>query len=680
MTSSLRTPYTMPTPRVLYWFRTDLRLHDSPALKAALDLNPEAFYPIWCWDSHYVYHARVGVNRWQFLIDCMNDVSQSITKINKKSQLFVLREPAVTLLPKLFKAWKISHLVFEKDTDAYGRQRDEQVLESAREAGVEVITKFGRTLWDSDEIVKKNGNKPTMTIKQLEAAGDKIGEVEKPIDAPKKIPDPGDMSLDFEQTQPETKPDFNEKFREGEDGSYESGIAGPKGDFAVPSLEELGMPAATTQHRGGETIGLKQLEGILKDEDYTGTFEKPKTSPAAFEPQSTFLTSPYLHFGALSVRYFYHRVQDIVEKRKKSKQPTSSPPESLVGQLLFRDMYFAAQASLGWSFGQTYNNSHCRFIPWHLPSKVNTASRLITGGYEVDSPKADEWFKRWSNGTTGFPWIDAIMRQLRQEGWIHHLARHSVACFLTRGGCYISWERGVEVFEELLIDHEAACNIGNWQWLSCTAFFAQFYRCYSPVAFGKKWDDEGAYIRKYVPELADMPKKYIYEPHKAPIVDQKKAKVLIKGDGSEKEADGLKVYPKPMFDFAERRDVCLAGMKKAYEVKLYGDAKQVMDGTWKALFEDDGEGPTEGNKGGPGGLDTWSDADGGEGHEEEEEGGKTPKKEKKVNVEDGVTPKKKAGAAAADGGSKKTPTRAGHKREASQSTLSFSKKRAKEEG
>jgi cryptochrome len=70
--------------------------------------------------------------------------------------------------------------------------------------------------------------------------------VEKPIDAPKKIPDPGEMNLDFEQTQPETKPDFNEKFREGEDGSYSEGIGGPTGDFKVPTLEELGMPAAVS--------------------------------------------------------------------------------------------------------------------------------------------------------------------------------------------------------------------------------------------------------------------------------------------------------------------------------------------------------------------------------------------------------------------------------------------------
>lgn len=95
-------------------------------------------------------------------------------------------------------------------------------------------------------------------------------------------------------------------------------------------------------------------------------------------------------------------------------------------------MYFAAQAKLGFAFGQTYNNDHCRFIPWHLPSKVDTNTKLVTGGYEVDDAEKEQWYQRWAHGKTGFPWIDAIMRQLRDEGWIHHLARHSVACFLTR--------------------------------------------------------------------------------------------------------------------------------------------------------------------------------------------------------------------------------------------------------
>jgi len=82
--------------------------------------------------------------------------------------LLVVREAPQTLFPKLFKAWRISHLVFEKDTDAYARERDEKVMQLAREAGVEVVVRYGRTLWDSDELVRANGGKPTMSITQVQ--------------------------------------------------------------------------------------------------------------------------------------------------------------------------------------------------------------------------------------------------------------------------------------------------------------------------------------------------------------------------------------------------------------------------------------------------------------------------------------------------------------------------------
>jgi cryptochrome len=106
---------------------------------------------------------------WENRIDCQNDVSARITKTNKTSKLFVLREAPQTLLPKLWKEWKISHLVFEKDTDAYGRKRDEEVMKLAKEAGVEVLRVSGRTLWDSDDLVKSNSGKPTMTLSQVQA-------------------------------------------------------------------------------------------------------------------------------------------------------------------------------------------------------------------------------------------------------------------------------------------------------------------------------------------------------------------------------------------------------------------------------------------------------------------------------------------------------------------------------
>lgn len=501
--------------------------------------------------------------------------------MNPKSKLFVLREAPQTVFAKIFKAWKVTHLVFEKDTDTYPRERDEIVCRAAKAAGVKVIMRSGRTLWDSDLLVEKNGGKPTMSITQLQTAGKKLGQIAKPVPAPSHLPDPGAMPVDFDQEQPETKPDFNAENRTEKDLGYMD-IAGPKGDFSVETMEELGFPSATTPHRGGETRALKMLADIIKDKKYTATFQKPKTSPAQFEPQSTTFMSPFLHFGALSVREFYWRTQEVVEAYGKG---ASGPPESLIGQLLFRDMYFAAQAAQGATFNQTIGNPYCRFIPWHLPSKIDSDTRLVTGEYQVDKPEAETWFKRWKFGVTGFPWIDALMRQLRYDGWIHHLGRHSVACFLTRGGCYIDWERGCEVFEEWLLDHEPACNAGNWQWLSCTAFFSQYFRCYSPVSFGQKWDKEGNLIRRWVPELKNMDSKYIYEPWKAPLSDQKKAGVRVTGDGLTNVEEGT--YPKPMFDFNERRNTCLAAMKTAYKIGLHGNDEQVLNGTWREMFPDD---------------------------------------------------------------------------------------------
>lgn len=449
---------------VLYWHRTDLRLHDSPALHAALALNPSVFIPVWTWDPHYVYRSRVGPNRWRFLLECQSDLSNAYTKLNAKQKLWVVREAPQSVLPKLWKRWGVTHLVFEKDTDAYARARDEAVVQLAEEAGVEVIVKMGRTLFDPDALVSKNGGKPTMSMVQVEKAADKIdgGYPQKPFEKPGRIPDPWDgerMDLGgAEHEGPEAEPDFNAVHRTAADRQYTQ-IMGPRNDFGVPTLEEIGIASSkvTSPHRGGESEALKMLAGYIENEEYIGCFEKPNTSPADFEPQSTTLLSPHLHFGSLSVRKFWWDVQDVMNRRRKEKKHVAPIPTNLPGQLLFRDMYFGAQAAVGEPFSRTYGNPVVRFIDWHLQSKPpSTEADGVDDGktYEVDSPEAEEWFHRWREGRTGFPWIDALMRQLKQEGWIHHLGRHSVACFLTRGGCYVSWERGAEVFEELLIDRE----------------------------------------------------------------------------------------------------------------------------------------------------------------------------------------------------------------------------------
>lgn len=461
-------------PVVLYWFRTDLRLHDSPALHYAInELKPSAFYPVWTWDPHYVYGARVGSNRWRFLLQCQQDLSDSIRRLNPKQKLWIVREKPSSVLPKLWKLWGITHLVFEKDTDAYARSRDEEVMKLAKEAGVEVVTKMGRTLWDPDDIVKANKGQPTMSMAQLLKAAEKVGGIQKPVETIESMPDPGiDVlrslgELEEGHDVPGTDLDFNKNIRGGKGGEDETYVKlrGPNGDCAVVTMEEMGIDpsSATSPHMGGETEALRLLGRYIDNDEWMGTFEKPKSAPTDFEPQSTTLLSPHHHFGTLSVRRFWWDVQKCFEERRKKSQKIAPQPMNMEGQLLFRDMYFAAQAAIGWKFAQVEGNKMVRFVDWHLQS-THGENGLLDGKYTVDDQDAEMYFRRWKEARTGFPWIDALMRQLKQEGWIHHLGRHAVACFLTRGGCYVHWERGAEVFEEWLIDHETACNVGNWMW------------------------------------------------------------------------------------------------------------------------------------------------------------------------------------------------------------------------
>lgn len=244
----------------------------------------------------------------------------------------------------------------------------------------------------------------------------------------------------------------------------------------------------------GETEGLRRMEVSLLDERWVAQFEKPNTSPNSLEPSTTVL-SPYLKFGCLSARLLHQRLREILARQPKH----SKPPTSLVGQVMWREFYYTVAAADP-NFDRMLGNAYSLQIPWQ------------------ENP---EHLKAWAEGRTGYPFIDAIMRQLRQEGWIHHLARHAVACFLTRGDLWISWEEGQRVFEQLLLDQDWALNAGNWMWLSASAFFHQYFRVYSPVAFGKKTDKTGEYIRKYVPELAKYPAGIIYEPWKATLSAQR---------------------------------------------------------------------------------------------------------------------------------------------------------------
>lgn len=579
--------------RVLYWFRTDLRLHDSPALQAALDLKPSALFPVWCWDPNYVYKHRVGINRFRFLLESMNALSERITATQSNSQLLVVRGEPTELLPELWKRWKITHLVIEKDPSAYGRRRDRLILEAAKKSKVEVVAVQGHHLYDPEEVVKKNKGKPTMAISTLQKIVAEMGGVPKPIEAPKDLPLPlveSSKAKNLKDTLKELAksldglPHYTGKGREGPESvdlnssqlggqrdkevtCYET-VNGEASDlFSVPTLDSLGMDANKIRDtiKGGETLALEKLAKICKDAEYVATFAKPKTSPGqSAEDPSTTLMSPFLKFGCLSVRKFWWDVEEAKKKYKGGSK--TGPPENLNGQLLFRDMYACAEHAIGDSFQRVRGNEVCRYMDWALPTHYDKDGEPILPRPPGDAV-SEARLSAYKMGQTGFPWIDALMRQLRLEGWMHHLGRHSVAAFLTRGQCWISWERGAEIFDEYLIDWDPCSNPGNWMWLSCSAFFTQYFRLYGLATFPAKYDKTGALVRKYCPELAKFPDKYIYEPFNAPLDVQKKAGCIIGKD-----------YPCPMLDEKETKGENMQRMKICYQANLHGTSKEVLDG------------------------------------------------------------------------------------------------------
>ncbi|KAL9971457.1 hypothetical protein ACROYT_G017620 [Oculina patagonica] len=480
----------------MHWFRKDLRLHDNPSLCEALT-NCRTFHAVYIIDPVSARAASVSANRWKFLLDCLNDLDKSLRECG--SRLHVIRGQPTYVLPKLFQEWNISKLTFECEIEPFGQRRDVAVAVLGEEHGVEVISKPSHTLYDPEKIIDSNEGEAPLLIKTFENVVRQMGPPEKPVDAVNKEMFTGCICP--------VSTDYNTK-------------------FSVPHLDELGFKDedVTTGELwvGGEQEAIKRLTE-LEEKVLIGNLKKSVEGLDALQPSRTQL-SPYLRFGCLSPRLFHMRLTKAYMKVKC--QP---PPLSLYRQLVWREFFFTL-ASQNPNMDKAVDNPLSLNIPWE------------------DNKKA---LDAWKKGQTGFPWIDAIMRQLHAEGWIHHVARQAVGCFLTRGCLWISWEEGFKLFEELQLDSEWSLNAGNWLWVSCSAFFHGQIPWYCPVNVGKKLDPTGNFIRRYVPELKTMPTKYIHEPWLAPMALQKASNCIVGQD-----------YPERLCDHIERRKVCLQRLKE----------------------------------------------------------------------------------------------------------------------
>ena len=166
----------------------------------------------------------------------------------------------------------------------------------------------------------------------------------------------------------------------------------------------------------------------------------------------------------------------------------------------------------------------------------------------------DGAFAAWTEGRTGYPVVDAAVRQLVQTGWMHNRARMIVASFLVKD-LLIDWRWGERFFMRHLVDGDPAANNGGWQWTAGTGTdAAPYFRIFNPVLQGKKHDPEGAFVRRWLPELARVPERYLHEPWTMPSEVQSEAGCVIGRD-----------YPAPIIDHAWARERVLRAYAQARE-------------------------------------------------------------------------------------------------------------------
>ncbi|KPP82822.1 MAG: deoxyribodipyrimidine photo-lyase [Oceanicaulis sp. HLUCCA04] len=262
----------------------------------------------------------------------------------------------------------------------------------------------------------------------------------------------------------------------------------------------------------GEAGAWQRLERFCEEaaKDYSDTRNLPGV-------EGTSRLSPHLHFGEISPRQIWHYAVRHV--------PAGQGRETFLKEIGWREFSYNLLYHFDDLPDSNYQQKFNGF-PWHFEESV---------------------FKRWTRGQTGYPIVDAGMRQLWQTGWMHNRVRMIVASFLTKH-LLIDWRRGEEWFWDTLVDADLANNAASWQWVAGSgADAAPYFRIFNPVTQGEKFDGSGAYVREWVPELKNVPDKFIHAPWAAPAGILSQAGVTLGED-----------YPRPIIDHSKARERALA--------------------------------------------------------------------------------------------------------------------------
>lgn len=471
---------------VIHWFRRDLRLTDNTALHHAAQ-SGQPVIPLFIFDERVYKSQRAGAPRMAFMLKALAALDANLRQHG--SRLVIRMGRPLEVLQAIITETNAAALYFNVDYTPYARERDAQ----AQQALAIPVHAYEDALLMPPGSVRTGDGRPYTVYTPFKNNWEKQTK-------------PASQHTTF---TPQT-------FHSGE------GLASQ----GLPTLSDLGFSPTIDVPEASEQAAQALLEAFMAQgvKQYSETRNDLPINPyAQGAPRSTSYLSPYLRFGLISPRICYEAARDAW-----SSTPSAAYRDSIrtwVSELIWRDFYahilVAFPHVLTRDFADTYLSLEWR----HAPDELQA----------------------WQDGLTGYPIVDAPMRQLKAIGWMPNRARMIVASFLTKH-LLIHWLEGDRHFMRYLIDGDPASNNGGWQWSAGTGTDAQpYFRIFNPINQSEKFATP-AYLRHWIPELASVPDKFIHQPWEAP----------------QPPVD----YPPPIVDHGAARERTLRAFKQARGEKV----------------------------------------------------------------------------------------------------------------
>ncbi len=487
----------------LVLFTRDLRVRDQPALAAAVR-EADSVVPAFVLDRQLLARSCGAPNRVAFLLDSLRDLNSSLRQ--RGARLVLRHGDVVEEAMRLADQSQLSAIYISADCTPYARQREQRLAVACRRARIELRAFHGITVVTPGELTPTGGDHYRVFTPYWRVWRQQPPR--PPLPAPRRISMPSAV-------------------RSTRLPSLVSLTSGPPAPYLAPGGEEAGRKLLTHWlSRGLSSYDLRR-DQLAHD--------------------GTSRLSPYLHFGCLSPATLLARA----DNRARSDAHAHSDPHKGSDAHARRDPHEGSDS---------HADSFARQLCWRDFHHQVLAARpdLPHADYR---PRGDRWqhdpqaLHAWQEGLTGYPIVDAGMRQLQQEGFMHNRARLIVASFLTKI-LYVDWRAGAAHFAQLLLDADVACNVGNWQWVAGTGNDTRPNRVLNPLRQAHRFDPHGQYVRRYLPELAHIAGASVHEPwrlgpqqlrrvrYPKPIVDHLAAASRLRARRSSRESTAA-VKPSP---------------------------------------------------------------------------------------------------------------------------------------